>query len=63
MIVSDVGRMMSGSSSFGVRIDVQRLARLGLQPVVRDDGALLGEPLGHLLFLLARKLLGMNSGK
>ena len=43
--------MISGSSSFGLGIDVQRLARLGLQPVVRDDGALLGEALGHLLFL------------
>ena len=34
---------------FGGGIDVQGLTGLGLEPVVGDDGAFLGEPLGHLL--------------
>ena len=51
MIVSDVGRMISSSSSFASGSTIRPLPLLGLEPVVRDDGALLGEALGHLLFL------------
>src|SRR5436190_118073 len=32
-------------------VDDQRCAFLGFQAIVRDHRALLGEPLGHLLFL------------
>ena len=51
MIVSDVGRMISASSSFASGSTSRPLPGIGLEPVVRDDGALLGEALGHLLFL------------
>src|SRR5262249_542965 len=37
----------------GIHLD---FAGVGLQPVVRDDGALLGEALGHLLFALKEAL-------
>ena len=60
MIVSDVGRTMSGSSSSpgGDELAVGAL----LEPVVRDDRALLGEALDVLGFLL-EEASGMNSGK
>ena len=56
MIVSDVGRMISSSSSFASGSTIEALARDRLEPVVRDDGALLGEALGHLLFLGQERL-------
>ena len=56
MIVSEVGRTISSSSSLAVGIDLNALAGDGLEPVVRDDGAFLGEALGHLLFLGEERL-------
>ena len=51
MMVSEVGRMMSGSSSLAVGVDVEFLPLFGLEAVVRDDRAFLGEPFRHVLFL------------
>ena len=47
MMVSEVGRTTSGSSSFGVGIDHQ-LAVHRLQPVMGDDRHFLGEALDML---------------
>ena len=47
MIVSDVGRTISGSSSLASGSTTQ-LAAFVLQPVVRDDRHLLGEALDVL---------------
>ena len=53
MIVSLVGRTISGSSSFAAgRAAACRRARL--EPVMRDDGTLLGEPLDVLGLLLQK---------
>ena len=57
MIVSEVGRTISSSSSFASGSTIDALAvGIGLEPIVRDDGAFLGEPLGHLLFLGEERL-------
>ena len=48
MIVSLVGRTISGSSSFGRRGGPQAPCAVGFQPMVGDDGAFLGEPLDVL---------------
>ena len=51
MIVSEVGRTISGSSSFDSGSTSTPWPGIGLESVMRDDGAFLGEALGHLLFL------------
>ena len=63
MMVSEVGRTMSGSSSW-LR-DRARSLPSGplLEAVVRDDGALLGEALARAPPPSERKDMGMNSGK
>ena len=50
MIVSRGGPNDQRLFELGVGIDLDALAGDGLEAVVRDDGALLGEALGHLLF-------------
>ena len=46
----------------GLRIDLQALAGNGLEAIVRDDGTLLGKPLGHFLFL-GQERLGNEEGE
>ena len=56
MIVSEVGRMISSSSSLASGSTSMPLPGIGLEPIVGDDGAFLGEALGHLLFLGQERL-------
>ena len=59
MIVSEVGRTISSSSSLRLGIDHRRPCRRDrLEAIVRDDGALLGEALAMLRLLARRKRLG-----
>ena len=52
MIVSLVGRTMSGSSSLAIGRRLQAALAVGLQPMVRHDGAFLGEPFDVLRLFL-----------
>ena len=52
MIVSLVGRTISGSSSFAIGRGPQAALAVRLQPMVRHDRALLGEAFDVLGFLL-----------
>jgi hypothetical protein len=66
MMVSEVGRTISGSSSFALGIGLDAAlpsADRRAQAVVGDDRALLGEALDVLASLRSGSSSGMNSGK